>query len=290
MISTFTYAQKGTIRGTVYEGSTGETLVGVSVILEGTYTGASTDLDGKFSIDVDPGTYGLQISFISFQPITISDVVVKPGEVTLLNNIELNESTIQLQDVVVSARALRNTEAALQTIKRNSSAMLDGISAAKIGLIGDATAVEAAKRVTGVTIEGGKYIYVRGLGDRYSKTTLNNVDIPGLDPDRNSLQMDIFPTNLIENMMVSKNFTADMPADFTGGLMNVETKDFPEEKILNLSVSTSYNPDMHFNPDYLPMMAGNWIFWGWMMAPEPYRLPLAGIEYPYPTVDTQMLK
>jgi outer membrane receptor protein involved in Fe transport len=262
LISTFTYAQKGTIRGTVFEGSTGETLVGVSVIVEGTYTGASTDLDGKFSIDVDPGTYGLQISFISFQPITISDVVVTPGEVTLLNNIELNESTIQLQDVVVSARALRNTEAALQTIKRNSSAMLDGISAAKISLIGDGTAVEAAKRVTGVTIEGGKYIYVRGLGDRYSKTTLNSVDIPGLDPDRNSLQMDIFPTNLIENMMVSKNFTADMPADFTGGLMNVETKDFPEEKMMTLSLSTSYNPDMHFNKDYLTYDGGKLDFLG----------------------------
>lgn len=256
LISTFTYAQKGTIRGTVYEGSTGETLVGVSVIIEGTYTGASTDLDGKFSIDIDPGTYSLQVSFISFQPITISDVVVKPGEVNLLSNIELNESTVQLQDVVVSARALRNTEAALQTIKRNSSAMLDGISAAKISLIGDGTAVEAAKRVTGVTIEGGKYIYVRGLGDRYSKTTLNNVDIPGLDPDRNSLQMDIFPTNLIENMMVSKNFTADMPADFTGGLMNVETKDFPEEKMMTVSVSTTYNPDMHFNSDFLSYDGG----------------------------------
>ncbi|HBG86089.1 MAG TPA: TonB-dependent receptor [Marinilabiliaceae bacterium] len=262
LISTFTYAQKGTIRGNVYEGSTGETLVGVSVIVEGTYTGSSTDLDGKFSIDVDPGTYNIQVTFISFQPITISDVVVKPGQVTLLNNIQLNESTIQLQDVVVSARALRNTETALQTIKRNASAMLDGISSAKISLIGDATAVEAAKRVTGVTIEGGKYIYVRGLGDRYSKTTLNNVDIPGLDPDRNSLQMDIFPTNLIENMMVSKNFTADMPADFTGGRLNVETKDFPEEKVMTLSVSSSYNPDMHFNSDYLTYDGGKLDFLG----------------------------
>ncbi len=262
LISTLTYAQKGTIRGTVFEGGTGETLVGVSVIIEGTYTGASTDLDGKFSIDVDPGTYGLQVSFISFQTTTIRDVVVAPGKVTLLNNIELSESTIELQDVVVSAKAMRNTEAALQTIKKNSSVMLDGISAAKISLIGDGTAVEAAKRVTGVTIEGGKYIYVRGLGDRYSKTTLNSVDIPGLDPDRNSLQMDIFPTNLIENMMVSKNFTAEMSADFTGGLMNVETKDFPEEKMLNLSVSTSFNPDMHFNPDYLTYDGGKLDFLG----------------------------
>ncbi|MDV7402933.1 TonB-dependent receptor plug domain-containing protein, partial [Arthrospira platensis SPKY1] len=99
---------------------------------------------------------------------------------------------------------------------------------------GDGTAVEAAKRVTGVTIEDGKYIYVRGLGDRYTKTTLNEVEIPGLDPDKNSLQMDIFPTNLINNIMVSKNFTADQPADFTGGLVNIETKDFPEQRTFSI--------------------------------------------------------
>ncbi|WP_088655950.1 TonB-dependent receptor [Geofilum rhodophaeum] len=261
-IATLAQAQKGTIRGTVYEKNTGETLVGVSVVLEGTFTGTSTDLDGKFSLEVDPGVYNLQISFISFQPLTINDVVVKAGEVSLLNEIMLSESSVELQDVVVTARALRNTEAALQTIKRSSSAMLDGISAAKMGLIGDATAVEAAKRVTGVSIEGGKYIYVRGLGDRYSKTTLNNVEIPGLDPDRNSLQMDIFPTNLIENMLVSKNFTADMPADFTGGLMNVETRDFPEEKSFNVSFSTTYNPDMHLQDDFLTYEGGKLDFLG----------------------------
>ena len=134
--------------------------------------------------------------------------------------------------------------------------MIDGISSARIQLIGDGTAVEAAKRVTGVSVEGGKYVYVRGLGDRYSKTTLNSLDIPGLDPDRNSLQLDIFPTNLIDNIIVSKNFTADMPADFTGGIMNIETKDFPDDKILSLSVSTSYNPQMHFNPDFLTYTGG----------------------------------
>ncbi|WP_010418960.1 TonB-dependent receptor [Anaerophaga thermohalophila] len=262
LISTIAYAQKGTIRGTVYDGSTGETLVGVSVVIKGTYIGAATDLDGQFSIETEPGTYDLQLSFISFQPLTIEGVEVKPNEVTLLNNLQLNESTVELEDVVVTAKAIRNTEAALQTMKRKSTVMLDGISAAKMELIGDGNAVEAAKRVTGVTVEDGKYIYVRGLGDRYSKTTLNNVDIPGLDPDRNSLQMDIFPTNLIDNMMVSKNFTADMPADFTGGLLNVTTKDFPEKKIFNVSAGTAFNPDVHFNDDFLTYDGGDTDFLG----------------------------
>jgi len=205
ILTTLAYAQEqGIIRGTVYDGNTGETLVGVSVVIKNTYIGAATDLDGKFSLDVESGTYDLQLSFISYQPTIVEDVVVKNNDVTILNDIQLKETSFELEDVVVTATAIRNTEAALQTIKRKSAVMLDGISAAKIELIGDGNAAEAAKRVTGVTVEDGKYVYVRGLGDRYSKTILNDMDIPGLDPDRNSLQMDIFPSNIIDNIMVSK--------------------------------------------------------------------------------------
>ncbi|MFO8021833.1 MAG: carboxypeptidase-like regulatory domain-containing protein, partial [Perlabentimonas sp.] len=263
ILTTLAYSQeKGTIRGNVYDENTGETLVGVSVVVKNTYIGTATDLDGKFSLDVESGTYDLQISFISYQQLVVKDVVVNANSVTVLNDIQLRESSVELEDVVVTARAIRNTEAALQTIKRRSAVMLDGISSAKIELIGDGNAAEAAKRVTGVTVEDGKYVYVRGLGDRYSKTTLNNMDIPGLDPDRNSLQMDIFPTNIIDNIMVSKNFTADLPADFTGGLMNITTKDFPDKKIFSISAGMEYNPNMHFNPEFLAYEGGKTDFLG----------------------------
>jgi TonB-dependent receptor len=263
ILTTFAYTQeKGIIRGTVYDGNTGETLVGVSVVIKNTYIGTASDLDGKFSLDVESGTYDLQLSFISYQPLIVEGVVVNTNEVTVLNDLQLRESSVELEDVVITAKAIRNTEAALQTIKRKSAVMLDGISAAKIELIGDGNAAEAAKRVTGVTVEDGKYIFVRGLGDRYSKTTLNGMDIPGLDPDRNSLQMDIFPTNIIDNMMVSKNFTAELPADFTGGLMNITTKDFPDDKILSISAGMEYNPISHFNPAFLTYEGGNTDFLG----------------------------
>ncbi|MFP4555647.1 MAG: TonB-dependent receptor domain-containing protein [Bacteroidales bacterium] len=263
ILTSIAYAQeKGIIRGTVYDGNTGETLVGVSVVIKNTYIGTTTDLDGKFSLDVESGNYDLQFSFISYQPVVIENVVVKANDVTVLNDLQLRESSVELEDVVITTRAIRNTEAALQTIKRRSAVMLDGISAAKIELIGDGNAAEAAKRVTGVTVEDGKYVYVRGLGDRYSKTTLNGMDIPGLDPDRNSLQMDIFPTNIIDNMMISKNFTADLPADFTGGLMNITTKDFPDKKIFSVSAGMEYNPKVHFNPNFLTYEGGNTDFLG----------------------------
>ena len=100
-------------------------------------------------------------------------------------------------------------------------------------------------RVPGVSIQGGKYVFVRGLGDRYTKTQLMRMDIPGLDPDRNSLQMDIFPTNILQNIVVLKTLTADLPADFSGGLVNIELVDFPTKKTLNISSSLGYTPGMH---------------------------------------------
>lgn len=245
------FSQKGTIRGTVIEDATGETVIGASVVIKNTINGVSTDLDGQFSLQVEEGTYDLVVSYISFESLTIQSVIVKSGEVTLLNNIRMRENSLQLGEVMITATATRKSEAAINTMKKKSVSMMDGISAEKMKMTGDATAVEAAKRVTGVSIEGGKYVYVRGLGDRYTKVTLNEVDIPGLDPDKNSLQMDIFPSNLIDNIVVSKNFTADMPADFTGGIMNIETKAFPEEELFTLSAGFSYNPQMHFNSDFI---------------------------------------
>lgn len=262
LATSLAWAQNGIIRGTVIDDATGETVIGANISIKETSAGAVSDLDGQFSIEIEPGVYNLQVTYIGYQALTIEEIGVRAGEVTVVGEIRISESSLELQEVVVSAKTIQTTEAALLTVKKKSAVMLDGISSARMELTGDATAVEAAKRVTGVSVEGGKYVYVRGLGDRYSKTTLNNVEIPGLDPDRNTLQMDIFPTNLINNIVVSKNFTADMPADFTGGLLNVEIKDFPEEKIFNLSVGTSFNPNMHFNSNFLTYEGGATDFLG----------------------------
>ncbi|MGM0647322.1 MAG: TonB-dependent receptor domain-containing protein [Bacteroidota bacterium] len=262
LLSCYLSAQNGTLRGKVFDAETGESLVGVTVLVKELSDGAITDLDGKFSRQLKAGTYELRLSYISYQTITITDVVVKPNEVTVLNNLTMAPSHEELEGIVVTAEVIRSSENALTTIKRKSNAIMDGVSAERMKLSGDGTAAEAVKRVTGVSVEGGKYFYVRGLGDRYSKSMLNDVDVPGLDPDRNTLQMDIFPSSLISNMVVKKNFTADLPADFTGGLLNIEMKDFPDEKILDASLSLSYNPSMHFNPNYLTYQGGQTDFLG----------------------------
>ncbi len=246
-------AQNGVIRGKILDGSTGKPEIAATVRVNNSTVNKAvlSDIDGAFTFNVPAGSYDLIVSSIGFDNAKITEISVKNNEVTVVPDISLSTSSTQLQEVVVTFQRLRNSEESLTILKRKSVAMFDGISSAKMKLIGDGTAVEAAKRVTGVSIEGGRYVYVRGLGDRYSKSTLNGLDIPGLDPDRNALQMDIFPTALIDNITVAKNFLPNMPADFTGGLLNIETNDFPTRKIFNVSASMSYNPDMHFKSNFL---------------------------------------
>ncbi len=277
------YAQKGTIRGTVIEEETGEPLFSVTVIITGTSTGAVTDFDGNFSFQAVPGVYDLQASFVSLKTTVISGVEVKSGEVTVIDQIFLQSDVEELEAVVVSAQVAKSTEAALMAVKRKSPNVMDGISSASFRKIGDSDAAGAIKRVTGVSVEGGKYVYVRGLGDRYTKTMLNGVDIPGLDPDRNSLQIDIFPTALLNNMMIFKTASADKPADFTGGLVNIETKDFPEEKIFDISLGITYNPSMHFKKNALTYTgsATDWLGFDSGLRDIPNQVDNAGLPVPY---------
>ncbi|KAF0128728.1 MAG: tonb-dependent receptor [Bacteroidetes bacterium] len=256
------FAQDGFIRGTVYEATTAEPLPGVTVFLEGTIIGAMTDFDGKFSITAPAGKYNLRVSFISFETINIQDVVVESGKALLFENLRMEEANVLLQEVVVKAEVIRNSESAILSIKKKSAGMIDGISSSNFRKIGDSDAASSMKRVPGVSVEGGKYVYVRGLGDRYTKTTLNGMDIPGLDPDRNTLQMDIFPTNVIDNIIIAKTFSVENPADFTGGAIDIATKDFPEVRKASISLSLGYNPAMHFNQDYLTYEGGKYDFLG----------------------------
>jgi hypothetical protein len=256
------YSQKGTIRGTIFDESLGEPMIGVTVFAEGTTFGVISDLDGKFNLTLPAGKYNLKFSFVSFETLTINDVTVADGGTLLLGDIQLKPSTVGLEEITVTANAVRNTENAIMTIKRKSPTLLDGISAVGLRKIGDSDAASSIKRVPGVSVEGGKYVYVRGLGDRYTKTILNGVDMPGLDPDRNSIQMDIFPTSLIDNIIIHKSSSADLPADFTGGMVDIAIKDFPEERKGNIFISGAYNPDYHFRNDYLTYEGGKTDFLG----------------------------
>src|SRR5690606_31817827 len=154
------------IRGTVIDQETGEPLIGVAALVEGTSIGSISDFDGKFEIKATAGTFNLQISYLGYKNVTIQEVSGKAREIIILDNIPLEEDVEQLGEVVIYAEALRTTEEALLTVKRKSANLLDGISSTSFRKIGDSDAAEAIKRVPGIALESGKYVYVRGLGDR----------------------------------------------------------------------------------------------------------------------------
>ena len=275
-ISAITSAQDGYIRGTIIDDDNAEPLFAANAGVTGTTIGASADFDGNFELKVAQGTYTISISFIGYQNLNITDVVVKAGQVTNLNTIRLKSSAIAVDVVTVTAEATRNTETALLTIKKKSVNVIDGISSQNFKKMGDGNAAVAVTRVPGVSVQGGKYVYVRGLGDRYTKTTFNGLDIPGLDPDRNSLQMDIFPTNIVDNIIVSKSFTADLPADFSGGVVDINIKSFPESKSLKSSVGMSYNKNVDLNGNFLTFYGGESDFLAFDDGGRDF--PLSGIE------------
>ncbi len=245
LTTTALLAQSG-IRGTIKDNSNGELIPFADVYVEGTSTGTTSDLDGAFNIKLEPGTYTIICAFLGYTDTKIKDVVVQENAFTTLN-IEIGEDVEELEEVVVTAKQVQSSDAAVQRLQKKSLNVLDGISSQSISKTGDSDAASAIKRVTGVSVQDGKYIYVRGLSDRYTKTTLNGLEVPSLDPDKNSVQLDIFPTNLIDNILVYKTYTPDLQADFTGGLVDIVTKDFPELFTSKLTFSYTYNPNWHFN-------------------------------------------
>lgn len=223
------------------DGEFNDVLPFANVLIKGTSIGASSDFDGIYSLEVEPGTYTVSFSYLGYTSKEITGVEVKANE-TVEVNVTLEPASSQLDEVVVTTTVRKNTEASVLNLQKNSVTLMDGLSLEAIKTTGASNIASAVKRVPGVSVQEGKYVYVRGLGDRYTKSILNGMDIPGLDPDKNTVQMDIFPTNILENVIVLKSAAAEMPADFTGGVVNIVTKDFPTQKQMSFSASIGYNP------------------------------------------------
>lgn len=260
-IPLFFYSQSGTISGTVNDGEYNDVLPFANVLVKGTEKGTTTDFEGDYSLELDEGVYTIVFSFVGYETKEVQEVTVKNGEVFILNT-TLKASAGLLDEVVVTTTARRNTEQSVLNLQKNSATLMDGLSSESMSRSGASSMASAVKSVPGVSVQEGKYVYVRGLGDRYTKSILNGIDIPGLDPDKNTIQMDIFPTNVLENIIVYKSASADLPADFTGGVVDIVTKDFPSKKQMGFSFSAGYNPDMHFNENYLSYEGGKTGFLG----------------------------
>ena len=188
-------------------------------------------------------------------------VICEGTVVDSLNNEKNNErlvkdSVVEMGKTTVSATMIHNSTAAMLTERRKSTALSDGISGIEISKAGASNAADAMKKVTGATVTNGKYIYVRGLGERYNITLLDGAEIPSTDPDKRTVPMDIFPSSLIENITAIKTFSPDLPGTFSGGCINIVTKESSGKPTLSVSASGSYNSQTTFRDDFLTYEGG----------------------------------
>ena len=197
---------QGILSGTVLDETVGEPLIGANVYTEDAVLGTSTDIDGKYQFKLDAGTYTVIISYTGYQEKRITGVEIKAGEITYLDA-SLNDQVLDMElEVEVTAKAIERSENALLLLQKKSEKIQDGISSQEMSRFAVSDAAAAMKRVTGATVQGGKFVYIRGLGDRYSLTQLNGMVVPSTDPYRNSVPLDPIPAPLLDNITPYKTF------------------------------------------------------------------------------------
>ena len=238
-LTAFQTSAQGTIRGKVTD-ENGEPMISATVRVKSLpATGAMTDLDGNFSLEIkETGALTLTVSYLGYNTAEAT-FTLKNGEV-LLNNFTLQVAGSEMAEVVVTAKAIRANDSYVDNVKRKSATTLDYISSETMRKTGDANVNAAIARVSGVSTNGS-FITVRGIGDRYVKTCINGLRIPTLDPFTNNIKLDIFPSSLVDNILITKTTSPDLPGDWSGAYISIETKDFPDKLSVAADLSVGFN-------------------------------------------------
>ncbi|QMW01423.1 TonB-dependent receptor [Spirosoma foliorum] len=262
--TTVVLAQTGTIRGTIKDGKTKEALIGCTVLVNGTQLGATTDIEGNFSIaNVPAATHKVVISYISYQTKEIPNVRVESGNTTAIET-ELAEEGKSLQEVVVRGNKATNTEIAVITEIKQLKPIAVGISAQQIVKSQDRDAAAAIRRVPGVSIVDNRFVLIRGLAARYNSVLINDVITPSTEVDTRSFSFDLVPSNIIDRMIVYKSGSAELPGDFAGGVVKIYTKRRPEQNFLDAGLTLGYRGNTTFQNVQSHSRSGlNWLgLWG----------------------------
>lgn len=229
------------IIGRAVDADSGEGAYQARIIVVEAERELTTDDDGNFTVRLGPGTYTLRVLYDFYIPARVEGVAVYEGEVTTL----AEPVSLQIDDDVEAADAVLyrvNTggEAAQLQVRQQSAAVRDAVSSEEISRAGDSSAASAARRVVATEVVGD-YLYVRGLGGRYTSVTLNGALQPQLDPNVPGVQLDLYPSFALASIAVLKSYTPDLPAQFGGGAMQLTTSDYPEEFTFGFSLGFGYN-------------------------------------------------
>ncbi|HKK80649.1 MAG TPA: TonB-dependent receptor, partial [Prolixibacteraceae bacterium] len=234
-------AQKTVLRGTVTDIKTGETIVGASVFLKGTTIGAMSDFDGNFELkNISPGSYALKCSFISYEPQEKEFVISANDELNI--DFKLGEAVVQVEEVKVVARANRENETMLLMDQKEAEGIKESIGAQRLSNLGVSDAASATSKISGVTKnEGSGDIYIRGLGDRYLSTTMNGLPIPSDNVEKKNIDLNLFSTDVIQNVGISKTYSSASYGDQSSGQVDIVSKTFTDKTEIELSAGSNTN-------------------------------------------------
>ena len=261
LLSFFSFAQKGKIEGKVTDEKSGQPLTGVSVMVKGTDKGVATDIEGHFVITTDAGKKITLVFTYSGVKKEVEDIEVVEGKITYQDVLLERKAKTNDEVVVRSVSAKKETVAALISYQKNTPVVAQVISAEAIRRSPDKNTGEVLKRVPGTSVQEGKYLVVRGLADRYNQAMLNGILLSSTEPDRKTFSFDIFPSTMIDNIIMNKTFVPELPGEWAGGLVQVTTKDVPSSAFLNVQIGTGFNSNT-IGKDFLQSPGGKWDWLG----------------------------
>lgn len=243
----------GVVSGVALSAETGRPVAGATVTLAGSPRTTTTDLNGAFRLaEIPAGVARIVVAKEGFRDFSVTDIAVRADDVARLDVVLMpapaGGDVVQLEAFSVSAEVVANSGAGLLVQREKAIAVSDSIGSDQMSRLGFNDAAQAMKAVTGASVVDGKYVYIRGLGDRYSSTSLNGAEVPSADPERRAVQMDLFPSELIDAIVTSKTFTPDRPGNFSGGNVDIRTKSLPDARVFSFSASTTYNTQVTGEP------------------------------------------
>ncbi|MFI8604898.1 TonB-dependent receptor domain-containing protein [Cellulophaga baltica] len=262
IVSTLSYAQdKGSVVGTVIDKeASDEPLAFANVLIKGTTKGTTTDFDGLYEIaNVDPGTYSIVFSYLGYETIEIPNVAIEAGKVTTINVPMAASEGMSLDEVVVTTTTRKDSEAALLLDQKRAVEIKTAIGAQELAKKAVSDAADATTKVTGVNKkEGSSKIYVRGLGDRYNSTTFNGLPLPSNDPGDKNIDLSLFGTDIIENVGISKSFSANLSSDVAGANIDIVSREMTTSSLFKVGISSGYNSQTTFK-DFKNIDGANWV-------------------------------
>jgi len=235
-LNTLAFGQQGTLTGKVTDRKTSEGVIGATVLVTGTVQAAPVNVDGSYTLPLDPGTYEITMTYVGYKPLTFPGIVIKGGEATTLNG-TMEESATSLTEVTVTGVKQTGTEVAMIQDLKKSEVVVSGMSNDQIVKTLDRDAAEVVKRIPGVTVQNNNFIVIRGLAERYNTVLLNDALTPSAEVDTRSFSFDILPSSVIDRVLIFKSGAPELPGEFGGGVVKVFTKNSVLENTTSFSLS-----------------------------------------------------